>query len=301
MNNYPLIATLGLGSLFAFFLFFVFYKLLRWGGKMAALATAACMLIIYIPLVVTHWDGIDVFAIHFAFFMMIPYGLGIITGVHEERRELEGDEIERGMHWIPALIIVFFLLLAAWEGFFISSATGGLGTRLAKILLPEPASEDIDRNISSNFTGAVSNNYQDEEKQFDKNVTKLNKQRERGWKIKISWSHTAVVNKISNLIISPVDKAGVAISGADVTVEFRRSSDMSYDKLYKLHETTDGQYSVPVKLTLAGCWTTKILVKKGNDEHETKAQPVISTMIDGKLFTPECIEGEPDVDDKLSR
>ena len=86
MHNYNLVLTLGLGSLLAFFLFFIFYKVIHWSGKMSSLATAALMLLIYMPLAVTHWDGIDVFAIHFAFFMMIPYGLGIITGVHARAR-----------------------------------------------------------------------------------------------------------------------------------------------------------------------------------------------------------------------
>ncbi|HIO97624.1 MAG TPA: hypothetical protein EYG71_06830, partial [Leucothrix sp.] len=103
MNNYPLVTTLGLGSLLAFSLFFIFFKVINWGGKISALATAASMLLVYVPLAVIYWAGIDVFAIHFAFFMMIPYGLGIITAVHEERRELEGeDAVKTGMHWIPA-------------------------------------------------------------------------------------------------------------------------------------------------------------------------------------------------------
>ncbi len=305
MSNYNLVVTLGLGSLLAFFLFFVFYKVIHWGGKMSALATAALMLLIYVPLAVTHWVGIDVFAIHFAFFMMIPYGLGIITGVHEERRLIEGDDVKRGMHWIPGLIIVFFILLAVVDSFIISSATGGLDTGLAKILLPKAASEDIGENISSQFTGAVSNDLQDEEKQFDTYVQKLKKQRERGWRISGGWDQSPIVNTTTNFNLIVKNRSGNVISDATVTSEFRRASDMSYDKLYILKETDKdnnaGKYSVPVSLPLVGCWSMKILVNKGEDEHEIKGETEVSSIVDGKLITPECAEGEPDVEQKRSR
>lgn len=302
MDNYPLVVTLGVGSLLAFFLFFMFYKVIHWGGKISALATAASMLLIYVPLSISHWVGIDVFAIHFAFFMMIPYGLGIITGVHEERRELEGeDSVKKGMHWIPALIIIFFILLAVVDSIIISFATTGLGGGLANMLLPEGASKDVGKNISSQFTGAVSNDNQDEEKRFDNYVIALKKQRERGWRVGGGWDNPPMVNNAETFRLNAKTKAGVVITGATVITDFRRSSDMSYDKLVTFDEVGEGVYSASVSLPLAGCWTMKVLVSKGDDVHEVKGQTEVSAMIDGKLVKPECIDGEPDVDVKMAR
>ena len=302
MNNYPLVVTLGSGSLLAFFLFFVFFKILHLGGKMAALATASLMLLIYVPLSITHWVGIDVFAIHFAFFMMIPYGLGIITGVHEERRQLEGEQsIQKGMHWIPALIIVFFILIAVVDSFIISSATTGLNTSLSKLLLPKAASNEISRNISSQFTGAVSNDLQDEEKKFDKYVAKLQKQRERGWRIGGGWDETPVIKKPGVFRLSVKDKSGKPITGATVMTEFRRASAMKYDQLIQLKETGQGIYSSSVTLPLAGCWKMKVMVKKGQAEHEIRGETEVAMLKDGKLVIPECIDGEPDIDEKRIR
>jgi len=296
MNNYPLLTTLGLGSLLAFLLFFIFFKVIHWGGKVSALATAGLMLLIMVPLSVTHWAGIDVFAIHFAFFMMIPYGLGIITAVQDERLEREGaDAVKKGMHWIPALIVVFFIFLAVVDSFIISSATSGLSTGLSNILLPKPASEDVSQNLSSQFTGAVSNNNQDEEKQFDEYVLQLQKQRERGWRVGGGWDNSPIINESSVFSLTAKTKAGELITGAMVTTEFRRASDMKFDKHYDLKEVSQGKYAVPVSLPLAGCWTMKILVKKDGDEHEIKGETEVSVMVDGKLVTPECINGEPDI------
>ena len=300
MNNFSLVVTLGTGSLLAFFLFFVFYKILRLGGKMASLATAALMLLIYVPLAIKYWAGIDVFAIHFAFYMMIPYGLGIITAVHKERADEEGeDSVKKGLHWIPGMIIVFFILLAVVDSIIISFATTGLGGDLASRLLPKGAGVDVGNRISSQFTGAVSNDLQDEEVKFDIYVAQLQKQRERGWRVGGGWNNSPIVNKESLFSLSAKDRSGKPITGAVVTSEFRRASDMKFDKKYTLIENQTGVYSVPVTLPLAGCWTMKILVTKGDDIHEIKGETEVATIIDGKLVTPECIDGEPDVDGKF--
>ncbi len=302
MNNYNLVMTLGLGSLLAFLLYFIFFKLLHWGGKVSALATAASMLLIYVPLAVTHWAGLDVFAIHFAFFMMIPYGLGIIMGVQDERREREGaNAVKKGMHWIPAMIIIFFILLAVVDSVIISFATGGLDSGLAKLILPESASEDIGKDISSQFTGAVSNDLQDEEVEFDNYVAKLKKQRERGWIVYGSWDKTPELNKSSIFTLSVKDKDGNPINEALVSVEFRRSSDMRYDQGHLFEEVSEGNYSKQVQLPLAGCWGMKIHIVKGDEDHEIRGETEIATMVDGKLVIPECAEGEPDVEQKRTR
>jgi len=264
---------------------------------MSALATAACMLLVYVPLSIMHWVSIDVFAIHFAFFMMIPYGLGIITGVHAERRELEGaDSLKKGLHWIPAFIVVFFILLAVVDSVIISFATTGLGGGLAQMILPEPRGADIGKKVSSQFTGAVANDLQDEEKQFDEYVVKLKEQRQLGWKITGGWDKTPLVNQQSVFRLNPKDHNGKTISGAKVSINFRRASDMKFDQMLELIETENGVYSAPVTLPLAGCWNMKVLVTKDKNEYEIKGQTEIATMLDGKLVRPECMDGEPDTD-----
>ena len=79
MLNQSLLLTLGGGSLIAFFVFFIFYKVILYKGITSALITALVMLLLYLPLAILNWPGVDTFAIHFAFFMMIAYGLGIVT------------------------------------------------------------------------------------------------------------------------------------------------------------------------------------------------------------------------------
>lgn len=298
MNNYNLLLTLGMGSIIAFIVFFVFYKLLYWQGKMAALATAALMLLLYVPLAVIDWPGLDEFAIHFAFFMMIPYGLGIISSVHDERKQREGKkELDKGLHWIPALIIVFFILLAVVDSVIILFATKGVGGSMGDFVLPKSLSGDSGPGRQSRFTGTVSYDFQDEEKQFDHYVKSLQKQRQLGWKVTGGWATgQAVLAEPALFELKIFDKANTPMAEAMIDIDFIRASSMHDDQHYTLKEITAGVYHVSTTLPLAGCWQLKIMVIKGEDQYEVRGNIEVFERIDGEIIKRECVIGEPDMD-----
>ena len=264
---------------------------------MAALATAALMLLLYVPLAATHWAGIDVFAIHFAFFMMIPYGLAIIAGVQEERKEREGvDSLKKGFHWIPGIIIVFFILLATVDAIIITFATKGIEGGLADMILPESISGDAGEGVVSKFTGAVAYDLQDEEEKFDAYVKQLKIQKERGWRVDGGWVKSPVLNEDALFALLIKDKTGNAITGADVSVSFLRASQMSADQHYTLKEEAGGRYVETIKLPLPGCWQLKILIKSGDKLHEIHGDTEVSERLNGQIIKRECVDGEPEMD-----
>lgn len=298
MNNYNLLVTLGTGSIIAFILFFLFYKVLHWRGKMAALVTAALMLLLYVPLAVTHWPGLDEFAIHFAFFMMIPYGLGIITGVQQERMQREGKkELEKGLHWIPGLIIVFFILLAVVDSVIILFATKGVDGAMGDFVLPESISGDSGEGRQSRFTGNVSYDLQNKEKQFDDYVQILNKQRQLGWKIKGGWEKSpAVLTEPAVFKLELSDRDNNSLDNATVEVDFIRAASMKDDQHYVLNAMGSGVYQVSTTLPFAGCWQLRIMVKKGEDQYEVRGNIEVAERVDGAIVKRECAIGAPEMD-----
>jgi len=268
---------------------------------MSALATAALMLLLYVPLSATYWAGIDVFAIHFAFFMMIPYGLGIITSVHEERKQREGvTELTTGMHWIPGIIIVFFILLAVVDSIIITFATSGVDGDLAKLVLPKSISGDAGEGLESKFTGNVAYDLQDEEEKFDLYVKQLQKQKLRGWKVTGGWVDTKpVLNQGSLFQLTIKDKVGETITGAKISVDFLRSSKMSVDQNVVLLEKEHGVYSNTVTLGEPGCWKMHIIISRGEDKHVIRGDSEVAEMVDGKLVKRECVDGAPEMDTAL--
>jgi len=87
MSN--LAVSVGLVILLEFLLFAVLYKITRWRGKQVAFSVIMFTLAIYIPIGILNWTSLDRFAIHFAFYVMIPYVLGIITTHWEIRQQQE--------------------------------------------------------------------------------------------------------------------------------------------------------------------------------------------------------------------
>ncbi|MCK5726534.1 MAG: FixH family protein [Thiotrichaceae bacterium] len=295
MNNFSLLTTLGVGSIFAFVLFFSIHKLLKWEAKVASLLTAAIMLLLYVPLAVMHWAGIDVFAIHFAFYMMIPYGLGIIASVKKERINREGKDNAKGIHWIPAVIVVFFLTIATVDSIIITFATSGVEGDLAETILPATPHSDAGEGTQSKFTGNVSYDLQDEEEQFDQYVAQLNEQKKRGWQVTGGWKSPPMVSKDSvfNLVLR--DKESAPLLGAKIEVQFLRSSDMSADQTFQLNGQGNGNYSIPVALQKAGCWKMNIIIRRDKDRHEVRGNSEVAEMIDGKRVERPCFDGEPDL------
>ncbi len=264
---------------------------------MASLVTAALMLLIYVPLSAMYWVSVDIFAIHFAFFMMIPYGLGIIASVREERRMREGVEtLEKGFHWIPGIIVVFFIVLATVDSIIITFATKGVEGNLAEIVLPESISGDSGEGVLSKFTGNVPHDLQDEEKKFDVYVKKLKLQRARGWKVEAGWVKSPVLKQDSVFELTVQDKQGVFINDANVVINLQRASQMALDRQYVLKSNGDGHYSATIQLPRPGCWQIQILINKGDDLHEIRGNTEVAEIVDGTLIQRECMDGEPTMD-----
>lgn len=272
MYSFSLLTTLSTGVISSFLLFFLFYKGLRWNNRMAAVVTILVVLGIYIPLAIWDWAGIDVFAIHFAFFVMTGYGLGIITSHRQNRQRLDAKlgqtaETNTGwFHWAPATIVAFFLTLAMVDATIISLASKGASSEFMARFLPEP--QGTSGPISSAFTGPVAHDFKEKYDQFNQHLAQKERQRERGWQIENSWQQTPKVGEPAVFSIKVLDKAGQPVSGAEVEVSFLRPSDRRLDKHFTLPESLAGAYGQRIELDAPGAWTVVVRVRRGEDLHE---------------------------------
>lgn len=271
MENQSLALTLGVGVLFSFALFFFIYKGLKKSGKMAALLTILITQAIYIPLSVLYWDGLDVYAIHFAFFSMTAYGLGIITGNREARAQREGLSKVGWFHWVPAVIVGFFLVLAAVDSTIITLANKGASADFVRQFLPEPQRQSA-KEVTSAFPGTVSNDFQKKYDLYNSHLSQLQTQRERGWKITNGWLETPYAGKSGMFRIHVADKQGQAIAGGKVQISFLRPSDKNLDVQYDLMEFSPGDYGQPISLNAPGRWSVVITITRGDEVHEVKGE-----------------------------
>lgn len=278
MQSYSLVVTLSIGVLSAFILFFVFYKLLRWNNKLAAVCTILLVLGVYIPLAVLDWPGLDVFAIHFAFFVMSGYGLGIITShrinrqrLHAHLGEAEPEDTTQGwFHWAPASIVGFFLVLAMVDATIITLASRGANADFMARFLPEP--RNAVGAVTSVFPGAVSNNYQEKYDQFNHYLEQKVTQKELGWTIEGGWQVAPKVAQAAVFSLQVKDDKGQPITGADVEVEFLRPADQRLDKRFALPEVGGGKYGNQIALDAPGQWSVVIRITQADVLHEIKGE-----------------------------
>ncbi|MEZ5448744.1 MAG: FixH family protein [Thiolinea sp.] len=281
MQSISLFISLATGVAASFLLFFLFYRKLRWDNKLAALLTAMIVLGIYIPLALLDWAGMDVFAIHFAFFAMSAYGLGIITSHHKLKTELDAhlgiqDEQPsrpRRFHWGPALIISFFLVLAVVDSIIITLASKGASSEFMARFLPAPRSGG---HAVSAFPGAVAHDYQERYAQFNNYLEQLVTQRERGWQISEGWQSEPLAGQQTVFSIHVIDKTGEPVSGAQVQLGFLRPGNSQLDQSLSLPEGAPGQYGMGVMLPAPGNWNITLRIQRGEEVHQVKGVTQVS-------------------------
>lgn len=266
MENQSLLLTLGVGVLTSFTLFFAFFKGLRQSGKLAALLTILIVELIYIPLAATYWAGLDVFAIHFAFFTMTAVVLGIIVSGRDGET---GDK--RGFHWVHGVLIGFFMILVVVDSTIISLANSGASADLIRKFLPVPQRSSA-TNVTSAFPGTVSNDFQKKYDQYNNYLSQLKTQTERGWKVREGWQEKPRMGKSTLFRIHVLDKAGQAVTGGAAQLSFLRPSNKGLDQQFDLLEIAPGYYGLPISLPAPGAWAMVIVVNRGEEVHEVKGE-----------------------------
>lgn len=261
MENQNIALTLGVGVILASALFFLFYKGLKRPSKLSALLTILVTQAIYIPLAAMNWAGLDVFAIHFAFYTMTAVLLGVIVGHNEGGG--------KRFHWGIGIIIGFFMILVVVDSTIITLANSGASADFIRRFLPEPQRQSA-QNVTSAFPGTVANDFQKKYDLYNNYMAQLQTQQERGWKIADGWLEKPQFGKASLFRLHVTDKAGQAVTGGKVEVVFLRPSDKQMDRQLQLTEAAPGFYGTAVELPAVGQWNMLITITRGDEVHEVK-------------------------------
>lgn len=267
MSN--LVYSLGGVILLEIAAFFLLYRFTRWQGKHVAMVVAVFIVGLYLPIGILTWRSLDYFAIHFAFYIMIPYVLGIISTHWEVRRKESGASTKQQFfHWGPLTLVGFFIVLAMVDALILTAADKGVSTKIAKMLLPEPRSEET---VSSYFPGAVSHDFQEKESQYNAFRERLSLQEARGWKVRKGWVGEPIAGEPALFKVAVADKAGEPVSGASITGSFLRPSDSRLDKPFTMEEVEPGVYTVGLTLNLYGGWSVAFAIDRDGELHEVRA------------------------------
>jgi len=267
-----LVVSLATGLSIIGVLYFILYRFTALRASQVSLLLILLVFAIYIPYAIFNWPGGDVFSIHLALFVTLPYGSGIIVSSREKYLATFGkDQKKQWFHWGPALIIAFFGGVVALNAVFVTLAHQGLESAVAKAVLPESKS----KTVTSFFPGVVSHDFQEKEAQFNVYMQAHKQQTAQGWQVKKGWLFEPVAGISNSFQIGVMDKSNQPISDSEVIVRFYRPSDQRLDKKYTLPETEKGIYRSAIKLDQPGTWRVVVHIKQGEKVHEIRAMTTL--------------------------
>jgi nitrogen fixation protein FixH len=240
-----------------------------WSALRSALVVALLALAAYLSLTIRHWPGGDVVAIHLALYLLASYGCGLFLGIRG--RSDAQPETRARWHWGPALLIGFFVTLAALNAVFIVLAQHGLSPQLSQYLLPTREAP-----VSSVFPGVISHDFQEKEALFNDYLAQQRRQEERGWQLQKGWLQQPVLGQPATFKVVVRTRNGDPVTDAAINGRFLRPSNSAQDTAFAMHETEAGVYLVDLQLPAAGRWDLVLHVSKADERHEIRASTTIA-------------------------
>lgn len=263
-----LLSSLAIGIILIIAVNGLLFRLTSLTAKQTAGLVGLVAVAIYLPLAVLYWPGLDIMAMHLGVYLLSCYAFGLIMG-SRERALAEGRSDGNRFHWGPAAIIGFFVVLVTVDSIFIILAERGLSPQVSDKLLPDAHTKG---QISSVFPGVISHDFQEKEALYNEYLRQVERQQERGWRIKKGWLERPVLGESAVFQVAARTPDGDPISDAEVTGNFLRPSDSRLDRAFTMQETSSGVYQTTLALPAAGLWNLVLQVRKGDEVHEIRAR-----------------------------
>lgn len=126
--------------------------------------------------------------------------------------------------------------------------------------------------------GLVTEDYYEKGQEHEKNVQKRIAARQHlGWSFNTDFPQNPLINRSETYRVNGVDKAGLPLSDADVTLKAYRPSDADADFSIKMAETVPGVYEASVAYPLKGIWEITIDIRRGEEVYDFTRRASIVT------------------------
>jgi len=212
-----------------------------------------------------HWPGGDMMTLHIAVYVATAtvLTLGSAKAVSGQR-----------MHWIPMLLIGFFISLAVLMAAFLSISMRGLPPSVAKLIMPNAK----DKNVYTAFSGEVPH---DEEaaKTISQYVKKNDIQRQLGWQIQVAGLDGLFQSQAREVSVTVRDKAEQLLAGATVSLALKRPANTQQpETIVGLHALESGKYQGQVRLDQPGQWIVVLKIERGREVYETAKEIIVQAL-----------------------
>ena len=229
-------------------LMLVLYGALSWSplsATLRAILASSIALIVYFLLIVGHWPGLDVVAMHISIFVVS----GLLLYLFSARRRNKAR-----LHWAPKILIGFFVLLAGINSFLLYISTHGLPPKLAHLVLP---GDDV---VNSGFSGVVEHG-EEAAKAVSSELSRSHAATKLGWQIELAGlSESAQANQIVSVKVR--DRAGAPLRGLQAELHLLRPGATQRAAIIPLAYKNAGEYSNVLDIPAKGRWLVEVVLSQ---------------------------------------
>jgi nitrogen fixation protein FixH len=117
--------------------------------------------------------------------------------------------------------------------------------------------------------GLVDESYYEQGRDVEKNFQqKLEARNRLGWDIRLNSPEEIVLGRSATYTLNVVDRIGLPLKDAVVTMHAYRPSDAAADIRAEMERINNGIYQTSLNLPLKGIWDLRVKISKGEDELE---------------------------------
>lgn len=229
------------GGLIAVLAVFSVARLLKASGELAGLLAAGVPLLVYISTLLGQWPGLDVVAIHFSLFIAAAF----ILAVFSRYRSKQGR-----MHWVPKILIGFFVVLAVINASLLYIATNGLPGGVAGLFLPG----NNRASLHTGFSGTTRHG-QEAAKSIGADLSRQHRNNTLGWQVRLEGLRQPMVGT-NSLYISAEDRGGKPLQGLVGNLSVNRPASKAVE--VPIMASSPGQYEAKITLPGTGLWVVEL-------------------------------------------
>lgn len=233
-----------------------------WRGIISGLIPLVAML----AYSMNHWPGGDMMTLHVAVYV----ATATVLTLGGSAKAVKGQRI----HWIPALFIAFFILLAVLMAAFLTISMRGLPPGVAKLVMPGGG----EKNIHTAFSGEIPH---DEEaaKTISQYLKKTGAQRNLGWHIEVTGLDGLFQKQARTVHVTLRDKEQQVISDAQVRMVLTRPAvDKQKEIVIEFQPLEAGKHRGEILLDQPGQWVAVMQVQRGSDKYETAKEILVQSI-----------------------
>jgi len=224
-----------------------------------ALLAGVIPLLAYFILIMGHWPGLDVVAIHISVFLVAALVLFAMT---QFRRRGAGR-----MHWAPKLLTGFFIGLVFINATLLYISTKGLPGPIARWWLGSDGGP-----VYSGFSGVVPHG-QSAAKAVSSELSEAHRESLLGWQVEVSGLDGTGNTRPVQVRVK--DRTGLPVDRVSVELRLQRPGTAAPALTLALKATGAGVYTGPLNLPAPGRWLVELRLMQDGELHYHGIQELV--------------------------